>query len=73
MKIPKWLGYVLTFLAGVAGVLALVLRGRGSSPTKADGIVSTADEEKKRIADSIKADSDAALAERFNKLTGGKS
>ena len=73
MKVPKWLGYVLAFLAGVVGVLALVLRGRGNAPTEADGIVSAGDAEKKRIAEEIKADSDAELAARFNKLTGGKS
>ena len=72
MKLPKWLGYVLAFLAGVAGVLALVLRGKGASPTPADKVVADGEAEKKRIAEEIKKDSDDALASRFNKLTGGK-
>jgi len=72
MKVPKWLGYVLAFLAGVAGVLALVLRGKGAGPTAADKIVADAESEKKRIAEEIKKDSDDALAARFNKMTGGQ-
>ena len=71
MKFPKWLGGVLLFIGGVAAAILAGLLGRGRGPTQADVIVTTADAEKKKIADEIKADSDAALAARFNKL-GGK-
>lgn len=72
MKLPGWLLPLLAFLGGVAATLIAVFGGRRpTGPTPADTIVTNADAEKKRIADAIKADSDQALADLFNKL-GGK-
>lgn len=71
MKLPRWLPYVLAFLGGAVAALAAVLGRKPAGPTPADNIVAKADAEKQAIAEAIKADSDAALADRFNKL-GGK-
>lgn len=69
---PAWkafwigLGEVL-FAILTLGVGLVFLRRRPASPTPADTIVSAADAEKAKIAQEIKASSDQALADLFNK------
>lgn len=67
MKIPSWLIALGGFLIGIGAAIVAALF-RKPMPTTADKIVVDGEEEKKKIAASIAADTDAQLAERFNSL-----
>jgi hypothetical protein len=66
MTVPTWLKVVGSFLVGLIGALLAIFLTRRQEPTQADALVTSADIEKKRIADEIAADSAQGLVDAFN-------
>jgi hypothetical protein len=66
MTVPTWLKVVGSFLVGLIGAIVAILLTRRQEPTQADALVTSADAEKKRIADEIAADSAQGLVDAFN-------